>query len=129
MLRAAPIKSLMLAALVLSALVGPSVASQQAGQPISAMAADAHPSFEVVTIKPADPDARNGNFSIGGHRVSITNQTVNRLISVAYSVHQRQVVDGPQWLETDRYDIDGTADVEGVPEGWAEAGEERKRSE
>ena len=79
------------------------------------MRADAHPSFEVATIKPADPNAVNGNFRIGGHRIFIENQTVNSLVSVAFALHQKQIVDAPAWFETERFDINGQADIDGVP--------------
>ena len=78
------------------------------------MAADAHPSFEVATIKPADPNELKGNFFIGGHRIVIENQSVNSLMVFAYAIHQQQIVDGPAWLDTRKYDIVGQADVEGV---------------
>jgi uncharacterized protein (TIGR03435 family) len=87
---------------------------QQSVSPLSPMATDAHPSFEVVTIKPADPNETNGDFIVGGHRIVIENQTVNDLIYMAYAVHQKQVVEGPAWLGTERFDIDGQADLPGV---------------
>ena len=90
-------------------------AAQQSIVPASPMAADAHPSFEVATIKPADPNQLKGNFRIGGHRIYIENQSVDSLLTVAYAIHQKQIVDGPAWLDTQRYDIVGQADVEGVP--------------
>jgi uncharacterized protein (TIGR03435 family) len=86
---------------------------QQAASPMAPMAAGAHPSFEVATIKPADP-SETGNFIVGGHRLVIEGQTVNDLISFAYAVHRKQIVDGPAWLETERFDIDGQADLPGV---------------
>jgi uncharacterized protein (TIGR03435 family) len=79
------------------------------------MAADAHPSFEVATIRPADPNETNGNFRIGGHRIFIENQTVNSLISIAYAIHQKQIVADPAWLGTAKFDIEGQADLAGVP--------------
>jgi uncharacterized protein (TIGR03435 family) len=88
--------------------------AQQSIVPMSPMAADAHPSFEVATIKPADRNELKGNFRIGGHRIYIENQSVDSLLSVAYAIHQKQIVDSPAWLDT-RYDIVGQADVEGVP--------------
>ncbi|MGA2849326.1 MAG: TIGR03435 family protein [Terracidiphilus sp.] len=81
----------------------------------SPMPADAHPSFEVATIKPSHPDDTKGGFQVGGHRLFIQNQTVNDLIGVAYAIHPKQIVDGPPWLETEHYDIVGQADVEGYP--------------
>jgi hypothetical protein len=47
---------------------------QQAVVPMSPMAPDAHPTFEVATVKPADPDESKGTFRIGGHRIFIKNK-------------------------------------------------------
>lgn len=88
-------------------------AEQASVSRMSPMAKDAHPSFEVATVKPADPN-ETGNFIVGGHRIVIESQTVNDLISFAYAVHREQVVDGPAWLGTERFDIDGQADLPGV---------------
>jgi uncharacterized protein (TIGR03435 family) len=106
-------------ALCLSILTLPALMAQQSGpaqqhtSPMPPMAADAHPSFEVATVKPADPN-ETGNFIVGGHRLIINNQTVTDLISFAYAVHRKQIVDGPAWLGTERFDIDGQADLPGV---------------
>ena len=119
-MRATLHKLVVLLAIVLSTFATPNNLAQQNGTaqrpatPMSPMAADAHPSFEVATIRPADPNETNGNFIVGGHRIVIENQTVNNLISFAYAVHQKQIVDGPAWLETERFDIDGQADQPGV---------------
>lgn len=80
------------------------------------MKKDAHPSFDIATIKPADPNAVNGNFIVGGHRISIQNQTIASLISFAFTLHQKQIVDGPPWLDTQGYDIVGQSEIEGVPD-------------
>jgi uncharacterized protein (TIGR03435 family) len=90
-------------------------ADPQSVSPMSPMAADAHPSFEVATIKPADPNQTTGGFRIGGRRISIENQTVNTMISVAYAIHQKQIADDPAWLGTAKFDVEGQADVPGVP--------------
>jgi uncharacterized protein (TIGR03435 family) len=83
--------------------------------PQSPMAADAHPSFEVATIKPADPGELKGGFTVGGHRIYIENQSVENLLWFAYAVHPKQIVDGPAWFETQRLDIVGQADLDGIP--------------
>ncbi|GGG70682.1 TIGR03435 family protein [Edaphobacter dinghuensis] len=112
-------KALLFFAAALLVFATPVVIAQQSGtgqqtaSPMSPMAADAHPSFEVATIKPADP-SETGNFIVGGHRLVIEGQTVNDLISFAYAVHRKQIVNGPAWLETERFDIDGQADQPGV---------------
>ena len=90
-------------------------AAQQSIVPAAAMAPDAHPSFGVATIRPADPNQLKGNFLIGSHRIYIENQSVDSLLTFAYAIHRKQIVDGPAWLDTQKYDIVGQADVEGVP--------------
>jgi uncharacterized protein (TIGR03435 family) len=112
---------LVLLAVVFSAFAAPNVIAQQNGtaqpskSPMAPMAADAHPSFEVATINPANPNQTSGGgFTVGGHRILIESQTVNDLISIAYAVHQKQIADGPAWLATDKFDIDGQADQPGV---------------
>jgi len=88
---------------------------QQAASPMPSMAANAHPSFEVAMIRAANPNETNGGgFTVGGHRILIQSQTVNDLISFAYAVHRKQIVDSPTWLGTEKFDIDGQADLPGV---------------
>ena len=85
------------------------------GQAVPKMSADANPSFEVATIKPSDPNDHNYGFHLSGHSIFIENQTVNSLISFAYSVQQKQIAGGPAWFGTDRFDIKGVPDAEGEP--------------
>jgi uncharacterized protein (TIGR03435 family) len=112
-------KILIFSAVVLSTFAVPNTIAQQNGtgqpsvSPMSPMAANAHPSFEVATVRPSDPN-ETGNFIVGGHRLVIYSQTVNDLISFAYAVHRKQIVNGPAWLGTERFDIDGQADIPGV---------------
>src|ERR1039457_4387695 len=63
-------------------------------QPSKMMAADAHPAFEVATIKPSDPDDESDGFSTNGRHVSVRNQSVSKILAAAYGIHVRQVVDG-----------------------------------
>lgn len=79
------------------------------------MAASANPAFDVVTIKPSDPNRPGKVFTVRGHQVMTINTTLNDLITMAYSVHVRQVVGGPDWLETQKYDITGEPDAPGQP--------------
>jgi uncharacterized protein (TIGR03435 family) len=71
------------------------------------------PSFDVATIKPSDPMKRNRGFHVGGNRVNIENQDVITMITVAYSVHPKQIVNAPDWFSSARWEIDGVADKEG----------------
>jgi uncharacterized protein (TIGR03435 family) len=79
------------------------------------MAATADPSFEVSTIKPARPEER---FSLLLNQSGILNTTatsLSDLIKFAYSVHPRQIIGGASWTESDKYDITGKPDTEGIP--------------
>src|SRR5262249_33656997 len=83
--------------------------------PPKTMVADAKPGFEVATIKPARPD---GRFSLLVNRSGIlntTNTSLSDLIKFAYNVHPRQITGGPAWLESEKYDITGKPDTEGIP--------------
>ena len=83
--------------------------------PLKAMAADANPSFEVATIKPSDPDRPGRLFRVQPGRFSTINTTLNDLIGFAYGLHARQVTGVPDWVGTQKYDLDGKPDGEGQP--------------
>jgi uncharacterized protein (TIGR03435 family) len=102
--------------LTLTALFGVSAYPQAIPELGKYMKPSAQPEFEVATIKPSDPDSKRTGFHLNGQHVSTTNETLNNLISFAYGVHLKQIVSGPPWLETDRYDIDGVSDVAGEPD-------------
>jgi uncharacterized protein (TIGR03435 family) len=76
---------------------------------------NADPTFEVATIKPSNPGQQGKLFTVRGREVLTINTTVADLVAFAYGVHARQIVRGPGWLETDRFDITGQPDTEGVP--------------
>ena len=65
--------------------------------------------FEAASIKPSAP-APMGTMRIGiqmlpGGRVSMTGVTVKILIQQSYGVRDFQIVGGPSWMGSDRYDI------------------------
>jgi bla regulator protein blaR1 len=63
------------------------------------------PTFEVASIKPADPGAmRIGmNFSPGG--VNVMGMPVRSLIQNAYRLQNYELLNVPAWAESDRFDI------------------------
>jgi bla regulator protein blaR1 len=67
---------------------------------------DAHPEFEVASIKPAAPDAR-GTFirMVPGGRVNITNMPLKELMVLAWRIQPFQISGGPSWIDSARYDI------------------------
>lgn len=79
------------------------------------MAQDAHPAFEVATVKHSDPDDNRRGFHTSGRNLFAENETMNDLISFAYGVQVKQIVDAPAWFGSERFDIKGFPDVPGEP--------------
>jgi uncharacterized protein (TIGR03435 family) len=74
--------------------------------PLAAQAPTLKPSFEVGSIKPNNSGSRSTRVSINkGGRFTATNVPVKALMIVAYKLQEYQIIGGPPWLESDRYDI------------------------
>jgi uncharacterized protein (TIGR03435 family) len=70
------------------------------------------PAFEVATIKPTGPST-DGHTHINyppDDRFSATNITLLALMQWAYSMPEKQILDGPPWLDATRFDIQAKAD-------------------
>jgi uncharacterized protein (TIGR03435 family) len=63
--------------------------------------------FKVAVIRPNLAGAGAGtNFNLfAGERLRITNEPVKLLIRSAFQIQNAQIMGGPGWLDTDRYDI------------------------
>lgn len=90
-------------------------ANAQSTQQTQRIARDASPSFLVATIKPAAPDETRDGFPLDGRHLSCINETVDTILTVAYGIHTKQIVNAPDWLSKNHYDIEGVADTPGVP--------------
>src|SRR5450432_2805332 len=68
--------------------------------------------FEVASMKPSE--ALGPNFGIrpapGGQRYAASNCPIKLMIQVAYRVKPEQVIGGPAWLDTDRFDLQAKAE-------------------
>ena len=84
-------------------------------QAVATMAPEAHPSFEVATVKPSDPSDQSSGFHLEGHRIFIECQTVEAMMMFAYNVHPRQIVNAPDWVGSEKFDVKGVPDAEGEP--------------
>lgn len=82
------------------------------------------PSFDVISVKPSTP-LGNGPISIGGgaqgDRFTMLNATLRMLLQRAYQQPGNtpfgggplQIVGGPGWMESERYDVQAKADCSG----------------
>ena len=63
--------------------------------------------FEVATVKPTPPDWRGGRYirMPSPQRFIATNFTLRVLIGAAYSLTPSAILGGPDWLDSDHYDI------------------------
>jgi uncharacterized protein (TIGR03435 family) len=79
------------------------------------ISATADPSFEVATIKPSAPDAKNWGYSLRARLFQARANTVADLIQFAYKVRRRQIDRGPSWIDEFRFDVTGEPDAPGLP--------------
>jgi bla regulator protein BlaR1 len=63
-------------------------------------------SFEVATVKPADPNSPYSFRQLPGGRWVATNVPLRDLIASAYAVPTPRMAGGPGWLDSDRFTID-----------------------
>ena len=101
------LKTLLSVASVMTVIASP-VFAQTPGEP--------RPSFEVASIKPS---ATGNNFvSIGrapGGRFIANNVPLKFLIQNAYRVRDFQVLGGPSWITTDRWNVEAKAEEGSIP--------------
>jgi uncharacterized protein (TIGR03435 family) len=86
-------------------------AQEQAPTPAASPSAD-EPRFEVASVKKSGP-MRGGNLGFGmrpGGRFSMSQMPVGTLITFAYGVQRFQLIGGPSWLNSDRFDINAVAE-------------------
>jgi uncharacterized protein (TIGR03435 family) len=78
------------------------------------MASNVDPTYEVATIKPSRPDEGRSLVRQGRRFVTTATSTVD-LMMFAYGIHPKQIINAPDWLETDKYDVTILQAGEGQP--------------
>jgi uncharacterized protein (TIGR03435 family) len=86
----------------------------------SAMSAEGQgtpsPAFEVASVKPNKSGSVLDSIAFQkGGRFIARNVTLRELIRAAYEVQNRQLVDGPTWIASERFDIVAKAEGEAPP--------------
>jgi len=73
------------------------------------------PTFEVASIKRNTSGSDAARVSAQTGRLTVTNNPLRNIIRNAWSLQAFQIVGGPDWINTDRWDI--VAKAEGNPRG------------
>lgn len=76
--------------------------------------ASAQSQYEVATIRPSAPGTAR-HIQIRGTRFATEGTTVEDLLQFAYGVHTSQILGGPNWIKTDRFDISADPEMERRP--------------
>ncbi len=70
--------------------------------------------FDVASFKPSSGQGQGRGGGIrpapGGQRYVASNCPINVMLQVAYRVKADQIVGGPEWLRTDRFDMEAKAE-------------------
>jgi uncharacterized protein (TIGR03435 family) len=68
------------------------------------------PTFEVASIKPdKSGDRRAGIMNSPGGRFTVKNVPLRMLIRIAYKIDDSQIIGGPAWINSERWDIEAEA--------------------
>ena len=69
------------------------------------------PQFDVSTVRPSSADPASSSGITTGHgRIHGENVTLKRCIMGAYGVGQHQIVGGPDWMDSEHFDIQAKVD-------------------
>ncbi len=73
------------------------------------------PSFEVASIKQNTSGDTTDELGLPAGRFTARNVPLRTLILLGYGVRERQLVDGPEWIRSARYDINATSGTPLMP--------------
>ena len=99
--------------LVAGSLVGQGSANGPEATKPQIMAKDADPDWEVVTVRPSDPNATNAKFDRRGRHLIIENHTVETMLMFGYGLQKSQIAGAPDWVRSERFMVDGVPDMDG----------------
>jgi uncharacterized protein (TIGR03435 family) len=105
-------KKIVLGAATVTTIAVPIAGGVLEARPVRAQVrarSDASPTFDVVSVKTNKSGDNTLQMQALPGRILVTNAPLLLLIRNAYTLQSFQIVDGPDWLNTDRFDIQATA--------------------
>ncbi|HKO18110.1 MAG TPA: TIGR03435 family protein [Acidobacteriaceae bacterium] len=110
-------RAVVAAVLATAGLLYVGAAQAQGDSPMPKMARDADPDWDVVTVKPSDPDSKEVGYRMSGRRqIQLLRQTAEAMLIVGYGVHKKQIENAPEWVRTAEWDVSGETDLMGEPD-------------
>ncbi len=99
-------KKLLIATAGVTAVAGPILIGMISAPRGRAQAKPETLTFEVASVKPADPDVRGVRMQLTpGGGLTATNVRLRQLIEFAYEVNPSQISGGPGWMNSEGFDI------------------------
>ena len=77
------------------------------------------PAFDVESVKPnRSADTESASFVQPGGRYTARNVTLRMLVKTAYTLHDDQIIGGPDWIDADRFDIAAKSESIATPSAF-----------
>src|SRR5262245_37148300 len=112
-------KRVLLGTALVAAIAGPiavgMLMSARLSAQVVAPAANA-PTFDVASVKPNNSGPGRMGGRGGPGRIDFMNMPLRRLIRQAYDIHDSQIIGGPDWLDSQGFDVTATFVGEPTPE-------------
>ena len=85
-------------------------------EPSKTMVKNVDPDWDVATVKPSNPDNTRGqHIQFTGRHVLLLDTTLEQFLLLGYGVQKSQLAGEPDWMKTERWDVDGVPDAAGKP--------------
>ena len=84
---------------------------------IAPMPASASPGIKVATITPTKSGTRRHSLGWQLNQLVVAGFTLDDLIGSAYNLSDQQIINGPGWMRSERFDITARPKVTGTPSG------------
>jgi uncharacterized protein (TIGR03435 family) len=101
-------------ALAIAAIVAVPAINGAAGVPqvsSSITLPDPSKAFDAASVRQNKDGDQGGGFSSGSGKLTVRNLSLRRLILFAFRLDEPQLIGGPGWLDTDRFDVVAKADA------------------
>jgi uncharacterized protein (TIGR03435 family) len=77
---------------------------------------EADPAWEVVAVRPSDPNSTESGFRVNGRHLALRRQSVAAMLMVAYGIQKKQIANAPDWVNTKEWEVNGELDADGMPD-------------